>query len=615
MPKSVKAPMPELRVEMKIGILHTIAKSIYESPERKIREAVANSIDNQASLFVCFADPSTRTLSLFDNGTGITKKRFQEIFSNLGYGLAKEELSSLSYFGLGLMSIIQLGKKATIFTRSINEKTILKLQIDTKTIFDKDNEKKPLSFIEKCIPLEESNLIARSALSPLTDSDIKNTFNVFPQFFTEIVIEDVFPQDLKFLRNGSFEETIRKLLPLKPDEKDPFFNRIKDNKAKNWIQDLFANVKYCPTIDFYYGVSGERQLKQLWRYFPDFKTEWESGNTNISYGIGNGGFAYYILYTIGAMQEELTDVGFWVRNRNFLVKPADFLEQPGKRNKIIHEPLKNWIYAEIFHENMNNFLMVSRNEYIWDSPEFRTFYDAVAELVSPLNKELRQAYEYGSKIVNDLITPFADVGEKKGPFYRASKTIASIGIPCDGADALQVLSELKKKRRPELEKDNDRIDTLMKKSTTKILLADDENSLVTIDPAVSKEDVYTKTWDPLTQKIVVNISPSLFAPKKVIFIGKTFEVIFVAGKESDGGISVNVDDGKIFVNPFNHDMLNYTVSFIDVYVAVELADIMAATKEEMKRYLLQLLGTKYVTSGKDYLSPLSDDLQRKKRSR
>lgn len=603
----------DISVGMKVGILHTIAESIYESPERKIREAVANSVDNGASLFVIFADPSTKTLSLFDNGRGITEERFKEIFTNLGYGLSKDELHSLSHFGLGLMSIIRLGKKAKIYTRSIKEKKLLRLSINTEKIFDKSNEKQSLNFIEQCVSLSETDLVSRHADSPLTNSDVEQLLGVFPESFTEIVIEDVIPQDLEFVRGDAFEGTVRKFLPLKVDEKDPFLQRIKDREAKEWLDQLFVAERFFPTIDFYYGVDGEKELKQLWKYFPDFKKEWEFGKTSISYGIKED-FAYYILYTVGALQEEIADVGFWVRNRNFLVKAADFFQRPGHRKKILHEPLKNWIYAEIFHENMNDFLMVSRNEYIWDSQKFKDFYSEIDNLVSHLNKELRQAYEYGNRIVEAVITPFKEVEEKSGPFHRASKTISEMGIPCDGEDATGVLEKLKKKRKPELEKEDNRIDRLVRKGYGKVTLADNEQSVVVIDMSVSDKDVFTKTWDPQTKRIIINISPSLFSPKRVIFLNKTFDVFFVAANQSDPGVSIDVDNGKIFVNPFNHDFLNYTVSFLDIYIAVELADAVTETKEEMKQSLLRLLGMKF-SSVTEYFSPLADDLQRKKRSR
>jgi HSP90 family molecular chaperone len=147
---------PSLEVTVKLAMLHTIANTIYPSTARKIREAAANAIDNGASWFIIHADRETNTLSLFDNGNGITKGRFKEIFKNLGVGLLKggpEE--RLSYFGLGLISIFRLGKKAKIFTKPHGEKKTLCLDVDTDKIFDTKIEKEPIGFLSQCIKLSD----------------------------------------------------------------------------------------------------------------------------------------------------------------------------------------------------------------------------------------------------------------------------------------------------------------------------------------------------------------------------------------------------------------------------------------------------------------------------
>ena len=125
--------IPALDISVKVAILHTIAKSIYPSTTRKIREAIANSLDNNASWFILYADREARTLSLFDNGHGITKDKFKDIFNSLGYGLLRYE-TKLSYFGLGLISIFQLGERAKIFTRAIDQDDILCLDVKASEI-------------------------------------------------------------------------------------------------------------------------------------------------------------------------------------------------------------------------------------------------------------------------------------------------------------------------------------------------------------------------------------------------------------------------------------------------------------------------------------------------
>ena len=50
-------------VQIRVQILSTIARSIYSDSRVKIREAVAKSMDNEATWFILYADRTSRTIS------------------------------------------------------------------------------------------------------------------------------------------------------------------------------------------------------------------------------------------------------------------------------------------------------------------------------------------------------------------------------------------------------------------------------------------------------------------------------------------------------------------------------------------------------------------------
>lgn len=611
----------DLKVHMKMGILQTIAKSIYSGAQGKIREAVANSIDNKARNFIIYLDRATRTISLFDDGNGISGQKFAEIFNNLGLGLGKHEAESISYFGLGLMSVIRLGNVATIITKSSKTGKMLKMKIQVSKIFDDKNEAEDISFIEKCIiPPSKCDGPTRNAISSLSDSIIKSTLGGMPASFTELVIEDVPQTEFDTIATSDFREEISKILPLGMQEKEVFIENISDAPKRKWIRDLFKDVKYCPTIAVHMGIKEEGDVVPLSKYFPTFKRDLSFEEPNISCGTSaDKKFKYFFLFTTEDLEEsskENAETGFWVRSRNFLVKPADFFQQPGSRKKYIHEPLKNWIYGEIYHENMKSFLNVSRTDYVWDSDDFTKFRKSVVNLVQDLNKKLRKVWKYSKEIETSIITPFLDISASSGPFYRATKTITDMGIDCEGEHAEKILKDLGKKRDKELESCVP-IDSLIKQTgSEQIVLANDENLKVVIDKRLDNGRTFHKSIDFTNDeaRALISISPELFTKKDIVFLSKSFSVIFVTGSQHNRGISIDPSDAKIYVNPFNHDLMKYSVSFIDVYIAVELAHIMAQTKDEMKDYLLSLLGRNYITAER-FMSPLSDDLQRKKRSR
>jgi hypothetical protein len=116
---------------------------------------------------------------------------------------------------------------------------------------------------------------------------------------TEIVVEDVAPGDLDEICAPAFEDDLRKTLPLRAEKDEPFLKRFPDRGIRKRITEMLQNQDYCRTIDVYFGVEGERGIKQLWKYFPHFRIELEFPKDNVYVGVSQGGdFAYYIVHTI-----------------------------------------------------------------------------------------------------------------------------------------------------------------------------------------------------------------------------------------------------------------------------------------------------------------------------
>jgi hypothetical protein len=614
-----------IEVEMKIGILDTIAKQIYSDSKVKIREAVANSLDNKANWFIIYADVTSRKISLIDDGIGITKERFEEIFKHMGCGTQRKDKYSNSYFGLGLMSIIELGEKSTIISKTKEKGEVIKLEIDCKKIFSEEMRDKPLSDMKNFLTINPTELSEREKLSVLSYDEIESIIGNFPNSFTEIIIENINIEVFNNIISDDFKIELSQILPIKIDESNSILQYIKDPKAVEWIRDIMSNKIFCPTIEIFFGkLNGDKQYSKLFKYYPNFKNDIALDAADIEYGILKNvdenndvsEFAYYYIYSTEDLEEKektSTETGFWVRNMNFLVKKADFFQKRGTRQKMIHEPLKNWLFGEIFHQGMTDCLVVNRDEYVWDSFKFNDFLKKIGEKLSELNKELRDAWKYGLEISRSIIEPFNfKVTDKTNPFNRTDETLTRMGIIKNPEDTTNVLAKLHENRKPDLEDEEKSIYKIINKNKQNITLADDEFLKVIIDHNISKD--FVKQREENSTKIIIKISPQIFAAKKVTFLGKSFEVIFVAQEKNSSGISINTENQKIFINPFNHDVFKYSVSFIDVYIALELADIYSRNKEEMKSYLVDLLGFRLIKSDvipKKYLSSLRDELQRR----
>lgn len=319
--KKTATRKPKLLVDVKINILHTIADAIYSTPEGKIREAVANSRDRSATWVVIALDQTNRRLSIFDNGSGITRQRFTEIFDNIGYGCA-DNLNgpTLSYFGLGLMSVFQLGNSVKIYTRPQGTRKVLFLPVQTGSIFDKANKGKSIRDMSNFMgPVQDAKESDRkkASLDILTSMFSTDAPVSMPESFTEIIIEDIRLDVIEEMSSSEFRETLSQMLPLRARDDEPFLKRFTGPKGRE-VAKLISNPAYCKTIDVYFGVqeqvgtqeetseedeislSDDEGIPQLWKYFPKFKSSISFPDDNVYVGTcDEGRFGYYVVHSIG----------------------------------------------------------------------------------------------------------------------------------------------------------------------------------------------------------------------------------------------------------------------------------------------------------------------------
>ena len=611
-----------LHFDVRLGILQTIANAIYGPAEGKIREAVANSVDNDASLFIIYLDRTLDRLSLFDNGVGIERKRFDEIFEHIGFGAQKYKPEAMSYFGLGLMSVFRLGEKAHIYTRSKNddklsEDSLWHLTVDVNKVFDKANEDKQIKDLINFFDISICSTTDRDAISPLGSEVVEKYCGILPESFTEIVIEKVDDDFIELIDDRP--DDLRKYLPLKPAAEDPFLKSIKDEDASKWISDCLNNEEYCPTIDVYFGDAGSGDIIQWHKYFPKFSFDRIEDST-FRYAFNEEhDFAYYFLISNEDLHEgekEGVETGFWVRNRNFLIKPADSLMGPGGK-RLVHQPLSNWLYCEIFHKDMKSFLSASRSDYVWDDPNFKLFRDAINKIVQPINQQMREAWAKIKPVEESIIKPFLNITNAKGPLPKAEKAIENIiGKKVDGKESEEIFKYFESIRDTDIENERFNIEALFKKGGKEIVLMNDENTYVSIDSNVSLARKYSKRRDPKSGQIIFRISPTIFASKKTNFLGKSFTVTYIAGTPDNSAFSINKEAATIYINPFNSDVRAITISYIDLCIAIELAHKLAKDKDDMKPYIYKLLGVSKDISDKSdmFLEKLAGDLELKKMS-
>ncbi|HUT59078.1 MAG TPA: ATP-binding protein, partial [Phycisphaerae bacterium] len=250
-----------LEVGVKVRLLHTIADTVYATPVGKIREAVANADDNEADTVLIVVDSATSSISIFDNGRGISRSRFDEIFKSIGYPLMEKEQGTLSYFGLGLISVFQLGSEVTVFTRPkgpSGKNGVLRLRVETRDIFSQDNVGKPIADLGHHLKIRRSDGQERSSLSPVPDDMVEAVFGDFPSHFTEMIMtvadgDTNRRHDLDEMCGAPFLDELRKFLPLPVADDEPFLKQFSAGKARE-IREMLADPVFCPSLHVYFGV-------------------------------------------------------------------------------------------------------------------------------------------------------------------------------------------------------------------------------------------------------------------------------------------------------------------------------------------------------------------------
>ncbi|HBG34436.1 MAG TPA: hypothetical protein DDX01_03640, partial [Holosporales bacterium] len=296
----------EIKVNVKAGLVTTIANSVYSSALMKVRESISNSIDSKATrcLFffkVCDENgENISKLSLLDNGHGITTDRFVEIFESIGCGLERLDANAYSYFGLGLMSIFKLGKKVSIVSKS-EDGEIKKVFIDSYNFFHKDNENKNIEELQEYISFEETDLVERNIISPLSDESFTTWFDGNPSTFTEIIVEELYPDDITELTSASFKDELRKIVPLKPRVDDPFFSHFTEVDQASVVA-LLDNDTFFPTIDYFHGLQDDETIVRLTKYFPIFNLHGKKFDLYKCEVTTD--FAYYVVYSTKDLQPD-----------------------------------------------------------------------------------------------------------------------------------------------------------------------------------------------------------------------------------------------------------------------------------------------------------------------
>ena len=127
----------DIHAKATAGVYAEIIKQIYDSLDKRIREAISNAVDAKATqVKVSVFLSSSNKIIIYDNGVGMTESDLINKYVTMGGGDNYENEETLGRIGIGALSVFALGDKVTIHTRKAGDDKVLVAELNFSFFFD-----------------------------------------------------------------------------------------------------------------------------------------------------------------------------------------------------------------------------------------------------------------------------------------------------------------------------------------------------------------------------------------------------------------------------------------------------------------------------------------------
>lgn len=205
--------------------------TLYNNPDVVVRELTQNSLDatrlqtrrsGQAGRIALSMNTAARTLTVDDNGTGMTQRVIENHFLNVGNSLYNDEnfrknnpgFSAISRFGIGILSIFMVSDEIEVITKAADEKQARNLSIRSLNgkylvrLVDPDNENFPELLREHGTRVQ---LRLRPEVKPPDIREVAAFWILFPECEVTVKVDDEAPLKIGYASpKEALEATITK---------------------------------------------------------------------------------------------------------------------------------------------------------------------------------------------------------------------------------------------------------------------------------------------------------------------------------------------------------------------------------------------------------------------
>jgi hypothetical protein len=175
----------EIYAQTTAGVYSEVMNQIYDSFDKRIREAISNAMDAQATkVRISVFTANEGKIIIHDNGEGMTAEDLVNNLVSMGGGGKYNNEDSIGRIGIGALSIFAIGEKIKIRTRRKGDEYITIAELDFHPLRNSSNYSAPLS---------QTPLGNIKEQKKATDVDEDN--------FTEITVSDLYKNVLDIFRD------------------------------------------------------------------------------------------------------------------------------------------------------------------------------------------------------------------------------------------------------------------------------------------------------------------------------------------------------------------------------------------------------------------------------
>ena len=197
------------------GIYVEVMKQIYDSLDKRFREAISNAIDVNATKMKIsvLISSSESTVILRDNGDGMNEVDLLTKYVAMGGGDNYSNPNTIGRIGIGALSVFAIGNRLTINTRKKGTNKVLTAELDFHELMKPENHNRPLSEVQ-------IGDITSERLATTKDED----------HFTEIFITDLSRQVIDIFsdldKTNELIDRLERILPVPVREDDKIFEKL-----------------------------------------------------------------------------------------------------------------------------------------------------------------------------------------------------------------------------------------------------------------------------------------------------------------------------------------------------------------------------------------------------